>query len=79
MATYRHLQYIRNVTMRAVKGPKPPDPRPENYQAPPPPPLKRLWNAQRRKMTPRIGQLTDNESEIKRIVSPLLCSNDFLF
>ena len=55
--------------MRSVKGPKPPDPEPQGYQAPPPPPLKKLWSAQRRKITPKIGQLTDDEREITRIVS----------
>lgn len=63
----RALRYIKNVTMRAVKGPRLPNPEPEGYQAPPPPPLKKLWNAQRRKITPKIGQLTNDEKEIKRI------------
>ena len=55
--------------MRTVKGPKPPDPEPANYQPPPPPPLKKLWSAQRRKITPKIGQITDDAREIERIVS----------
>lgn len=54
--------------MRLVKGPKPPDPMPEGYQAPPAPPLKKIWSAQRRKITPKVGQLTDDPGEIARIV-----------
>ena len=54
--------------MVSVKGPRPPDPEPPGYQAPPAPPLKKLWSAQRRKITPKIGQLTDDEREIARIV-----------
>lgn len=54
--------------MRAVKGPKPPDPEPANYQPPLAPPVKKLWNAQRRKITPKVGQLTDDPREIARIV-----------
>ncbi|KAL5532421.1 GLE1 [Sanghuangporus sanghuang] len=67
----RCLKYIKLTTMRAVKGPKPPDPEPLGYRAPPPPPLKKLWSAQRRKITPKIGQLTDDEREINRISEEL--------
>lgn len=55
--------------MVTVKGPRPPDPEPPGYQARLAPPLKKLWSAQRRKITPKIGQLTDDEREIARIVS----------
>lgn len=63
------LQVLKSVIMVAVKGPRPPSPEPPGYQAPPPPPLKKLWSAQRRKITPKIGQLTDDDREIARIVS----------
>ncbi|EJD07877.1 uncharacterized protein FOMMEDRAFT_164723 [Fomitiporia mediterranea MF3/22] len=67
----RCLKYLRSETMRAVKGPRPPDPEPAGYQAPPPPPLKKLWSAQRRKITPKIGQLTDDPEQIARISEEL--------
>ena len=55
--------------MRVIKGPKAPDPLPDDYVAPPAPPVKKLWNAQRRKITPKVGQLTHDTREIMRIVS----------
>lgn len=63
------VQVLKTQIMRAVKGPKPPAPEPPNYTAPPLPPLKKIWSAQRRKITPKIGQLTDDPREIERIVS----------
>ncbi|THH08673.1 hypothetical protein EW145_g2541 [Phellinidium pouzarii] len=65
------LRHLKTVTMRVVKGAKPPDPEPEGYKAPPPPPLKKLWSAQRRKITPKIGQLTDDPREIVRITEEI--------
>jgi nucleoporin GLE1 len=61
-------QHLKGVTMRAVKGPLPPYPEPPGYTAPPAPPLRKLWSAQRRKITPKVGQLTDDPREIARIV-----------
>lgn len=62
-------QQLKTSTMRHIKGPKPPDPEPAGYRAPPAPPVKKLWSAQRRKITPKVGQLTDDPNEIARIVS----------
>jgi len=67
----KSLKTLKSVTMRAVKGPKAPDPEPANYQPPPAPPVKKLWNAQRRKITPKVGQLTDDPREIARITEEL--------
>ncbi|KAI5122850.1 hypothetical protein M0805_003144 [Coniferiporia weirii] len=70
-AGLQSLRQLKSVTMRAVKGPKPPDPEPAGYQAPAAPPLKKLWNAQRRKITPKIGQLTDDPQQIARITEEI--------
>ncbi|KLO06245.1 hypothetical protein SCHPADRAFT_838304, partial [Schizopora paradoxa] len=58
--------------LKAVKGPKAPDPPPANYQPPPAPPLKKIWSAQRRKITPKVGQLTDDPREIARILKAII-------
>lgn len=68
----RYPQQLKKSTMRAIKGPKPPDPEPAGYQAPPAPPVKKIWSAQRRKITPKVGQLTDDPNEIRRIASDFL-------
>lgn len=68
LAGMRNLRVLKTQTMRAVKGPKPPDPEPFGYRAPPAPPLKKLWSERRRKITPKVGQLTDDAREIARIV-----------
>jgi len=62
---------LKSGTMRAIKGPKAPDPEPSGYRAPPAPPVKKLWSAQRRKITPKVGQLTDDPREIIRIAGEL--------
>jgi len=67
----KSLRALKTFTMRAVKGPKAPEPEPANYQPPPVPPVKKLWNAQRRKITPKVGQLTDDPGEIARITDEL--------
>ncbi|KAH8110204.1 GLE1-like protein-domain-containing protein [Phellopilus nigrolimitatus] len=67
----QHLKFLKTVVMRAVKGQKAPDPEPAGYRAPPAPPLKKLWSAQRRKITPKIGQLTDDSREIARITDEI--------